>query len=140
MGIDYGMKRVGIAISDEEGKFALPEAVLPNDTKLMSSIQKLVTEREVRGVVLGESRDFSGKPNPVQAAIADFQKELHGVLRMPVHLEQEILTSKEAGHIQGEGDMLDASAAALILKAYLDRQQPSADEKRGRPWMRGDEI
>lgn len=140
MGIDYGKKRVGVALSDEEGKFALPESVLPNDTRLIENLVNLGKERGVGAIIVGESRDFSGKANPIQAQIADFVKELKGVSHLPVFMEQELLTSKEASHDQGEGDMIDASAAALILKAYLDRQQPTAEEKRGRPWKRGDEM
>lgn len=126
LGIDFGTKRVGIALSDPAGRFALPEAVLPNDWKLLEHIKKLCIEREVKAIVLGESRDFLGEKNKVQKKIELFKKELTGLTGLPVIFEPELLTSREASHIQGEGDMLDASAAALILKGYLDKQSQSA--------------
>ena len=123
MGIDYGRKRVGVALSDENAEFAMPEVVLQNDGALYETINKLATDRGVCGIVVGESRDFSGKANKIQEDIITFKKVLEDKYGLPVHLEPEILTSREASHIQGEGKMLDASAAALILKSYLDNHK-----------------
>jgi putative holliday junction resolvase len=128
MGIDYGKKRVGIALSDPDRHFAMPESVIPNDDHLLENIQKIIKEREVIAIVLGESKDFSGEANKIQAEIAQFKKNLEIVSGLSVFYEPELLTSREATHIQGEGAMLDASAAALILKGYLDRQQMNEDK------------
>ncbi len=122
MGIDYGKKRVGVALSDEEGNFAMPEAVLANDSDLLKKLNTLIVERNVCEVVLGDSKDFSGKDNIIQADIKKFKSEMQDKLGVTVTFEPELLTSKEATHIQGDVKMLDASAAALILKAFLDRK------------------
>jgi putative holliday junction resolvase len=122
MGIDYGKKRVGVALSDEAGNFAMPETVLENGPDLMKKLNALIIERNVCEVVLGDSKDFSGKDNKIQEDIIKFKNEVQDKLGMSVVFEPELLTSKEAMHIQGEGKLLDASAAALILKGYLDKK------------------
>ena len=56
LGIDFGEKRVGIAISDEEGKFAFPTAVLANDKDLLKNIVDLCMQNAVEVVVMGTRR------------------------------------------------------------------------------------
>lgn len=119
LGIDFGSKRVGIALSDEGGKFALPHSVLPNDHKLIEKIVALC--KDVQGIVLGESVDDKGQDNQIMNLIIPFKKELEGVTRLPVVFEKEYMSSQHAEFFQGKHDMLDASAAALILQRYLDK-------------------
>lgn len=119
MAVDYGEKRVGVASTDESGSFALPRMVLDNDETLFQKIIKFKEENKIEKVILGESRDFSGKDNPIQDRIYEFKKELeeYGV---DVVMHPEILTTMEARRLQGNTEMTDASAAALILKSFLD--------------------
>lgn len=125
IGIDYGKKRVGIAVSDENGEFGLPHSVLQNDRKILEKITEICEEKKVGEVVIGESRDFSGAENPVMGDIRKFAAELEKTVKLPIHFEPEFLTSAEAKRIIGENDMLDASAAALILKSYIDKIRSS---------------
>jgi putative Holliday junction resolvase len=121
LGIDYGTKRVGVALSDEEGMMAFPHTTYPNDTALLNRIVELAQEREVGAVVLGHSLSREGAPNPVQSGIDSFAQELEGALGIPVHLEPEHYSTQAAIRLQGRTDRTDASAAALILDAYLTR-------------------
>ena len=121
LGIDYGSKRVGVAVSDEMGKFAFAKAVLVNDRMLLMAIRKICTEEKVEMIVLGESKDYQGEDNPIMKRILKHKNELEAELGLPVHLEPEFMTSAQAEHIQGKTAMHDASAAALILQSYLDR-------------------
>jgi putative Holliday junction resolvase len=120
IGIDYGSKRVGVALSDENRKFALPLSVIENDAMLLEKIQKIALDNEVKEMVMGESRDFNGKPNDILMDSIDFKEKLE-TSGYTVHFEPEFLTSVQAERFQGKTDMLDASAAALILQSYLDR-------------------
>lgn len=120
LGIDFGSKRVGIALSDEGGKFAIPHSVIPNDYKTVENIVK-ICKSDVRGVVLGESVNDKGENNKIMDLIIPFKKELEGVLRVPVVYEKEYMSSQHAEFFQGKHDMLDASAAALILQRFLDK-------------------
>ena len=121
VGIDYGKKRVGVALSDTEGKFALPHAVWENGPDLMERIKALCIEKQADGVVLGESRDLDGSANEILKEIMWLKETLSAEISIPVYLEPEFYTSVEAGRIQGKNKMHDASAAALILKSYLER-------------------
>lgn len=120
IGIDYGSKRVGLALSDEAGKFALPISVLANKPGLVMEIVKLAEANEAKEIVIGESKNYKGEANPIMTAALEFKKRLEN-LGFTVHLEPEFLTSAQAERIQGKHPKLDASAAALILQAYLDK-------------------
>ncbi len=121
MGIDYGSKRVGIALSDETNKFALPHVVIPNSKRLIDDLNEIICEKKVTHVILGESKNYKGADNEIMADIKALKEKIENVLDMPVMYEPEFLTSHQAEQIQGKGGMLDASAAALILQSYLDR-------------------
>jgi putative Holliday junction resolvase len=121
LGIDFGEKRVGIAISDEDGKFAFPTTVLTNDSDLMKNIVDLCMKNNAEAVVMGESRNFQGQINNIMWKIEGFKKQLE-TIGFKVVFEPEFMTSIQASQITGENKMLDASAAAIILQAYLNRQ------------------
>jgi len=123
LGIDYGSKRVGIAISDETASYAFAKAVLVNDRMLLPTIHQLCIDERVEAIILGESKDYHGKDNPIMKRIVAHKKDLEIGLGLPVYLEPEFMTSAQAEHIQGKTAMHDASAAALILQSYLDRQK-----------------
>ncbi len=138
LGIDFGSKRVGFALSDESGTLAFPYVVLPNDKALLSEVTRIVAEQKVKLVVMGESKDFSGKDNAIAKEADEFKRALEKQTHKKVVYEPEFLTSVQAGRNyarrpeenRGSGaradsrktnEMLDASAAAIILQSYLDR-------------------
>lgn len=125
LGIDFGRKRVGIAVSDEDRKIAFPKTVYPNDKNLIERIADLCKENSVVGIVLGESKNFKGEDNPVMKDILKFKEKIETATSPPVFLEPEFMSSSEAEKMRAEGDdeeMLDASAAAIILQSYLDKK------------------
>jgi putative holliday junction resolvase len=132
LGIDYGTKRIGLALSDVGAQFAQPYSVIENSkatkSKVITKIINIIKAEEVSEIVLGESKDFKGTDNKVMSAIRDFKKTLEDALALesvpvvPVIFEPEFLTSHQAEYFQGKHDLLDASAAALILQSYLDRK------------------
>lgn len=133
LGIDYGAKRVGLALSDEQGNFAYPLSVIENTDNLISEISKICKENNVGEIVVGESRNFSQKENDIMREIKPFVKSLEKETSLPVSLHPEFMTSVEAERIQSrrlrsgsrlkrrevKNDMHDASAATLILKHFL---------------------
>ncbi len=121
LGIDYGSRRVGIAVSDETGKLAFPHSVVANDKNLLGEIEKIIKAEKIARVVLGESKNFKGEPNEIMAGIEEFKKKLED-LKLEVIFEPEFMTSAEAEHLQGKNEMHDASAAAIILQSFLDKQ------------------
>lgn len=125
LGIDYGTKRVGIATSDDEGRVAFPMQVIPNGKKLVTDIAAVCRAEKIGVIVLGESRNFHNKPNPIMCMIAPFAEALKKEAGLPVEFMTEVLSSREASRITGENSENDASAAALVLQSYLDRANQS---------------
>ena len=121
LGIDYGTKRIGVALSDDGGTMAFPYSVIANTPKLIDELEMIINKHVVTGVVVGESLDYSGKPNPVMDGIKAFASDLEAKTGIAVQYEPEFLTSAQARHIQGDSHTLDASAAAIILQSFLDK-------------------
>lgn len=121
LGIDFGTKRVGIALSDETGKMAFPHSVLKNDEQLLARVEALITAEGVGAVVIGHSRNRDGGDNAIHAAVTELVTDLTLATGVPVHLEPEQYTTQEALLWQERNDKTDASAAAIILNSYLTR-------------------
>lgn len=122
LGIDYGSKRVGVAVSDGSGEFALPVSVLANTSDLAAELAKVAEEYGVKDIVMGESRQYDMTANKILPDVLLLKKSLESK-GFKVHLELEFMTSAHAERIQGKHDKIDASAAALILQSFLDRQR-----------------
>lgn len=119
MALDFGEKRVGVASTDDSGEFALPRQTLPNDEALLDKVLELKLKEGISKIIIGESKNLDGSPNAIMGAVEDFKRRLEerGV---EVALHPEIFTTMEARRLQGNNELTDASAAALILKSYLD--------------------
>jgi methionine--tRNA ligase beta chain len=130
LGIDYGEKRVGIAISDTEGKMAFPKIVLENNEELIQKISDLCKESEVDTIVIGESKDYKGEDNKISPKIISFKKELSLAIKLPTFLEPEFMSSMQVEKTFGKTDMLDASAAAIILQTFMDKEKNRQENKK----------
>lgn len=128
MAIDMGEKNIGIALSDESGSIAFPKAVLPNDRHLFSELTALIDGYDVGCIVFGESRDYSGKENPIMKDVHSLKSALERKFDIPIEFEPEFLTSEEAKRTQGENRLLDASAAAIILRSFIERKNISKEK------------
>lgn len=122
MGIDYGTKNVGIALTDEGGVMAFPHEVLPNDRQLQEKLEQLIEEKAVTEIVIGHSLDRDGNPNDIHTAVEALMTDLTLSVGIPIHLQPEQYTSQEAKRIQGKNKQIDASAAAIILNSFLTQQ------------------
>ncbi len=121
LGIDYGAKRVGLAISDDEGKIAFPRATVPNDEKLLQFIYRMCEEEKVGQVIIGDTRSHSGAGNPVTAQADKFIEEFAKLVAIPIERAPEMWSSIEASRYAPEGKGHDdASAAAIILQRFLE--------------------
>ena len=140
LGIDYGVKRVGLAISDDGGKIAFPYKVIQNNLELVDAIHNICGEENISVIVLGESLDSSGNKNKVMGSIEELKKNLEIELDLPVDFEKEFMTSVHSGEQKFKNIFIarkikissakasayqrkdDSKAAALILQRYLDRK------------------
>lgn len=135
LGIDFGSKRIGLAVSDEGSKMAFPFSVLPNDKNLLNEAEKIIKDEKIECIVMGESKNFKDEPNKIMEKIEEFKKELEEKTKLKVYFEPEFLTSIQAEQIQHrrrgsvsrpqrrepKNEMHDASAAAIILQSFLDK-------------------
>lgn len=121
LGIDYGTKRVGTAVSDERGMIAFPRGVLPNDARLISHIIQIIEEEKIGAVVMGDTRSTGGKDNPVTSDAEHFARELSSRVKIPIERGFEVWSSIEASRYSKKGDGHDdAAAASIILQRFLD--------------------
>ena len=128
IGIDYGDKKVGVAISDAEGLMAFPKGVFPNNLILMKEIKDIVISQKVEAIVVGESKGNDGHDNPVMRGARQFAKDLEWETGLPVHFEPEFYSSSEARLLKEQATgkpeaMVDAEAAAVILNSYITRSR-----------------
>ena len=126
LGIDYGTKKIGLALSDEAGTMGFPFDIVPNDARLAEALALLIEVEHIEGIVIGDSRDFAGNPNPIADPARALGEELSERTGVPVHYEPEMLTTQEArrdfeGLRTNKGNV-DSSAAAIILTSYLSRK------------------
>ncbi len=120
MGIDFGSKRVGIALSDDTGSIAFPKAILPNNRRLLEAVVALVREEGVGTIVIGESKHFTGEDNAIMDEIRRFITGLEKETDARIVYEPEFYTSVEARRESGEGSV-DDKAAAIILNSFIMR-------------------
>lgn len=120
VGIDFGSKRVGIAVSDDARQFAIPREVVPNDDDLVDTVHKICEDEAATAIVIGESKDYDMADNAIMKEAREFAEAIGEATGLPVHFELEFMSSVQAARFQGETDLLDASAAAIILQSYLD--------------------
>ena len=122
LGIDYGTKRIGLAISDEGGTLAFPYAILENTKGVISEVKTICGHETVELIVIGESVDYKGEPNIVKKEVDKFIVALKKVVNISIMEEREFLTTQQARFYQTRRRRVDDSAAAIILQSYLDRK------------------
>jgi len=140
LGIDYGTKRIGLALSNQEGTLAFPKETIINSQNLTQNIVDIVEYEKIEKIVIGKSLDAQGSENLVQREIKNFIKKLSHDLDGIEILEQDERGSSIAAsaHLYGKGNIAnekwsgkdnakkrehnDANAAAVILQRYLDKE------------------
>ena len=116
LGIDYGSKRIGLALSDPEGHMAFPHSSVPD----LGGVLRVIAREGVGVAVIGMPVPFGGGESAQGQSVRAFAERLRAAVELPIEFENEALTTKIAEeHALPRG--ADASAAALILQSYLDR-------------------
>ncbi len=123
LGIDYGSKRVGLALTDDKGMMAFPHSVLVNDKNLLTALENLVLKEGVEKIVIGHSLDRKGGENAIHTKVEELMLDLTLAVGVPIELEPEQYTTQEAIRLQGRNDKTDAAAATIILNTYLSRKR-----------------
>ncbi len=132
LGIDYGRRRTGLAVSDPLGIFASALDTV-DTTKLIDYIKNYAEKQTIVRFVVGYPVNMDGRPSEAQADVDVFLKQLAKAFPgIPVTKEDERFTSVLAHRAMIDGGMkykdrrnkasVDKIAAAIILQGYLDRQ------------------
>jgi putative holliday junction resolvase len=138
LAIDYGERRIGLALSDATGLLASPWKQMPHDANVAAAARRLAEEVKrlqaeddgLAAVVIGLPRRLNGEANEQTARVQALARLLGQEIALPITLQDERLTSHEADELlaQREHDWrkrkkdVDAMAAALILQDFLDHQ------------------
>lgn len=129
LGLDLGQARIGVAISDPERRLAVPFGTIrtgpPEDVK---AIVAIVGEQQVSAIVVGHPLSMSGRAGEAADHAERFAEALRGFLGLPVHLQDERLSTVQAERDLGarglrgreRREVVDQTAAMVILQAYLD--------------------
>lgn len=133
LGLDYGTKTVGVALSDELGITAQPIRTIERKSenklrKTLAEIESIIEEYKVCFVVLGYPKNMNNTEGPRAIATQEFKERIERRTGLPVHLQDERLTTVESERILIESgvrrehrkDYIDKMAAAIILQSYLD--------------------
>lgn len=119
LAIDYGTKRIGLAISDELEMLARELAIL-SPTEFWDKIQDLVSDEQVAKIIVGLPMNLSGEDTKKTLEAREFARRLERKLNIPVELVDERLSSTMAQHIAGTSKNIDSLAAQIFLQNYLN--------------------
>jgi len=134
LGIDYGSKKIGVAISDESGKFAFPKEIVPAGIQALRDIVDTVETEGVQKIVVGYSLTSSGERNAIMEDIDAFVEELNKLTGLPVILSDERFSTTAVRAFdwskpvatphrsERKYEQIDDRAAAVMLQRYLDKQ------------------
>jgi putative Holliday junction resolvase len=128
IGIDFGDKRFGIALSDGTGRIAHPLEVAEGREKALEALSRLISGEEVARIVVGLPRNMDGSLGPKAQEVLRFVEDLKKRFPIPVDTWDERLTSMEAERYLRESGMsrskwrgkVDRVAAQILLQSWLD--------------------
>lgn len=129
VGLDLGEARIGIALSDAERRIALPAGTVKvvGGVEDLKAVARVVTDAGAVEVVVGHPISLSGEPGPAARRAEEFADGLRAMLRVPVHLQDERLSTVEAERSMRDAGLdarrrrrnVDQAAATVILEAFL---------------------
>lgn len=121
LGIDYGTKRIGLAISDESQTFAR-ELKIVSPKEFWTEINQLISDEYITKVVLGWPLNMSGEKTQKTNEVESFKLKVESKTGLQVETIDERLSSQMAQNISGSKKDLDSLAAQILLQNYLDKK------------------
>ena len=136
LGVDFGTKRIGLALSDDGGSLAFPESIISNDKSTIEELRKLIEKYSIKEIVVGLPTIDKEEDTTATEGAKNFAKKMEEEFGLPVHMMDERFSShniftdkvgKESLHARKQKMVkpvdIDAQAAALILQRYLDSRK-----------------
>lgn len=135
LAVDHGEKRIGLALSDPTATIASPLKVIQHVSRLIDAAQvaDIATQNEVGLIVVGQSFDDDGNPNPAGRRAGRFADELRNQTEIPIEMWDESFSTQTARAARIElgvsrkkrGGHQDGFAAVVILQSYLEANRRS---------------
>ena len=130
LALDYGERRIGVAISDPLGLTAQSQPFVSNNAESLSKIATLIAEFEVTEIILGWPLNLKGEATAACDKVAEFESRLLEKTSLPIYRIDERLTTKAAERTLLQADfsrdkrkqLIDSQAAAFLLEGYLARK------------------
>ena len=134
LGLDLGSRTLGMAVSDSLGMFASSYKIVRHNEeyeRLINDVLETVQEKKIEAIVLGLPKNMNNTIGPKGELSFQFKKMLEEKLDIPVYLEYERLTTRQAESILIKNDtsrkkrkkVIDSMAATIILQSYLDKNK-----------------
>jgi putative Holliday junction resolvase len=130
LALDYGTARIGVAVSDATGILASPLPHLKAEPfkGVVSELQKIITERGIKKVLVGLPRNMDGSYGPATEAVRAWIAKLEPQLKVPIQTIDERLSTVQASRMLHEAgrdtrqqrQKIDSAAAQVLLQSYLD--------------------
>jgi len=130
LAIDYGAKRIGLALCDPLKTFAYPFLTIQNDDSTLKALKTIVREQEVEKIILGNPIQEDGRISKMTESITTFKTLLEQILLLEVILvdesfssldaQERIITAVPKKSKRREKGLIDRNAAAIILQDYLN--------------------
>ena len=137
LALDYGTRRIGLAVSDAEASFAFPAGFLAcrGRKRDLAALGELINERDIRSVVVGLPLHMDGSRGETALAAEKFANEVAESTGLPVELIDERWTTQAAERALAESrsgrkkrrTAVDATAATLLLRTWLERTANAAE-------------
>jgi len=131
LGIDFGQKRIGLAVGQTLTRAASALTTINNDGGVWNALKTIIEEWQISQIVLGLPLDMDGEDQEITRQTRKFRNRLDQHTQLPIHWVDERLTSYEAERqFQSSREMqltkakdkhnIDAKAAQIILQSWLD--------------------
>lgn len=130
LSIDFGLKRIGLALSDPLLTFAYPFKTILNDANTFKELAKIINEQGINKIILGYPLKESGQPSSLTGEVLKFKQKLEVNFHIEVLLQDERYSSSLASDIiaksvakkskRRDKSLVDMGSAAIILQDYLD--------------------
>ena len=133
LGLDLGSRTLGVSISDKGGMFARAYSVIRHNEeydRLLNEVKEIVSLENIDAIVLGFPKNMNNTVGPKGELSIEFKEKLENLLSIPVYLQDERLTTKQAHDVLISNDtsrkkrkqVVDKMVACIILQSYLDKE------------------
>lgn len=130
LAIDFGLRRIGLALTDPLKLFAYPFDTINNDNKLWENLKRIIKEKNIVKIILGNPLKESGEESAMSLKVMDFKNHLEKKFNIQIILWDERYTSSLAKESilesvtkkkkRRDKGLVDRNAAAIMLKEYLE--------------------